>query len=159
MLSLGVLPLVDIGFSFGIIAVTVWFFFVQSPFLFKRLGRQRFVPIMMQIVQLFMKFVVPLNAVVAILSTLRTNFTFDASTIAACIAVVVTAINGFVIVPKALAAGRMSMKERVGTDDTSSVRDFAVEGGSKTATKALHQTVVLFTLLMVGSLVAHVVLI
>jgi len=40
-----VLSLVDVGLSGGIVVLTVYFFFLQSPFLFGRLGRAKFVPI------------------------------------------------------------------------------------------------------------------
>ena len=55
------LLLFDLAISSGIVFITVWFFFVQNPFLFQRIGREKFVPIMMQITQLYFKFILALN--------------------------------------------------------------------------------------------------
>jgi hypothetical protein len=145
--------LLDLAVSAGIIFITVWFFFVQSPFLFQRLGRQKFVPIMMQITQLYFKTIILLNIAVFSLS-----FVQQGETTAAAVALVATSVNHFVIVPKALAKGRKSMKERVNTDNSSNVKDFVIEGGSTTETKTMHQMVVLFVLVDVGALVAHLLL-
>eukprot|EP00516_Mucochytrium_quahogii_P005415 CAMPEP_0203750324 /NCGR_PEP_ID=MMETSP0098-20131031/4570_1 /ASSEMBLY_ACC=CAM_ASM_000208 /TAXON_ID=96639 /ORGANISM=" , Strain NY0313808BC1" /LENGTH=109 /DNA_ID=CAMNT_0050639557 /DNA_START=263 /DNA_END=588 /DNA_ORIENTATION=- len=71
-------------------------------------------------------------------------------TLAALVAVSATLFNTYVIVPRALAAGKASAVERAKNENTSSVKDFAIEGGSKTETKTLHQTVVAFVLVMVG---------
>lgn len=147
--------LLDLAISSGIVFVTVWFFFVQSPFLFSRMGRQKFVPIMMQIMQLYFKFVLALNVLVFLVSL----YAHGTIVITTLVALVATLINLFVIVPKALKRGRQSMRERVGTDDTSDVKEFAIEGGSKTETKTMHQLVVLFVLIMVGALVWHMLLI
>lgn len=147
--------LLDLAISSGIVFVTIWFFFVQSPFLFSRMGRQKFVPIMMQITQLYFKFVLALNVLVFLVSL----YVHGTIVITSLVALVATLINFFVIVPKALQKGRQSMRERVGTDDTSDVKDFAIEGGSKTETKTMHQLVVLFVLIMVGALISHMLLI
>jgi len=156
----GFLLLADTCVSAGIIFVTVWFFFVQSPFLFNRLGREKFVPIMMQIMQLYFKFTVVLNGAVAAISTLRSEGgpLKESQNVAACAALAAVLINLLVVVPRALAAGRRSMRERKGTDNSSSVKDFAIEGGSKTETKTMHQTVVVFVLVDVAALVAHILL-
>lgn len=144
-------PLVDIAISAGIVFVTVWFFFVQSPFLFNRLGRQKFVPIMMQITQLYFKFIMALNVASFVVSLYYTKTVVMTSVLA----LAATCLNYLVIVPKALQKGRQSMRERVGTDNTSDIKDFVVEGGSKTETKTMHQMVVVFVLVMVGAHVVH----
>mmetsp|Transcript_16436 Transcript_16436/g.47206 ORF Transcript_16436/g.47206 Transcript_16436/m.47206 type:complete len:160 (-) Transcript_16436:1740-2219(-) len=157
MATVGLLLLLDLSVSAGIVFVTVWFFFVQSPFLFNRLGRQKFVPIMMQITQLYFDFVVILNMAVLLLSFLRVS-TLEKQNIAAGVSSLAVLFNTFFLVPRALARGRATMRERVEKDDSSSVKDFAVEGGSKTGTKTMHQLVVLFVLIMVGALVVHMFL-
>ena len=147
------LLLLDMCFSAGVIFITVWFFFVQSPFLSNRLGREKFVPIMMQLMQLYFKFIVALHGIIVALSILRSGGQHTA--IAAGLA---NAFNLIVIVPRALERGRKSMRERSGTDNSSSVKDFAIEGGSKTETKVMHQLVVLFVLIDTGALAAHILL-
>ena len=148
------LSILDIGLSGGIVLVTVWFFFLQSPFLFKRLGRAKFVPIMMQMTQLFFDVQVVFGVLLVALAGLRVQG-LDANTGTAAAAFVFTAVNRMVIVPKALAKGRASAEERGTNPDSRSATDFAVQGGSKTETKTMHQTVVLFVLLNVGALAAH----
>jgi hypothetical protein len=147
------LLLLDLAISSGIVFITVWFFFVQSPFLFQRMGRQKFVPIMMQITQLYFKFILALNVTAFALSTHLNGFT-----IASVIALVVTLLNYFVVVPRALAKGRQSMRERVGADNSADIKDFVIDGGSKTETKTMHQLVVLLVLVMVGALAVHMLL-
>ena len=53
-------------------------------------------------------------------------------------------INLFLIVPRALQAGARAIHEADKEKDEHAVVKFAVEGGSTTQTKSLHQTVVLF---------------
>ena len=155
--SIALPTLLDLSLSAGILFITVWFFFLQSPFLFNRLGRQRFVPIMMQITQLYFKVITMLNVAVFALSFVRVQL--HAQTVAAGFALFATLINHFIIVPKALQAGRSSMKERVDNDDTSKVKDFVIDGGAKHSTKVWHQTVVAFVFAMVGGHVLHVLLV
>ena len=66
------------------------------------------------------------------------------------------ALNWFVVVPAALKAGARSTRERKG-DNSKDLKEFAVNGGGKTETKSLHQTVVVFVLIMVGAFVGHLV--
>jgi hypothetical protein len=129
------------------VGITVWFFFVQSPKLFSLLGRKRFVPIMMPLTQLY--------SGVALLLSL-TGFLLNLSLLPGLGAGLV-AINYFFIVPRALQAGRSSTAERA-KEESHSVADFAVEGGSKTATKTLHQTVVFFVLAATATNLAHLFL-
>jgi hypothetical protein len=65
-------------------------------------------------------------------------------------------LNYFVVVPRALAKGRQSTRERVQTDNSANIKNFVIEGGSKTETKTMHQLVVLFVLIMIGALVVHI---
>ena len=64
------------------------------------------------------------------------------------------AIDRFLFVPMELKAEARSHWERKG-DNGKDLADFDVSGGSKSSTKALHQTVVVFVLIMTAALVAH----
>mmetsp|Transcript_41821 Transcript_41821/g.100373 ORF Transcript_41821/g.100373 Transcript_41821/m.100373 type:complete len:170 (-) Transcript_41821:56-565(-) len=147
------------GFTVG---TTLWFFFVQSPFLFNLMGREKFVPIMMQLTKLWVTTmfasVSGLMAVVTVLlrgtTTTTTGGNMDFYLVGlAWLAIV---INKFLVVPQALKAGARSHAERKG-DNSKDVKSFVVRGGSRTETKKWHQTVVLFVLVMAGALVAHTV--
>jgi len=150
-----ILSIADVGLSGGILVLTVYFFFLQSPYLFKRLGRTKFVPIMMQMTKLFFNVQVAFGIVLAALSFLRVNS--SAPTIAAAAALAATSVNRFFVVPKALAAGRASAKERAENESHSTV-DFVVQGGSKTETKTLHLTVVAVVFANVGAILLHLIL-
>lgn len=65
-------------------------------------------------------------------------------------------INKYFVVPKALKAGARSHNQRKG-DNSKDVQEFVVEGGGKSETKVLHQTVVVFVLIMSGAFIAHLV--
>lgn len=156
-----VMALVDrlnIGVSAGIVFISVWFFFVQSPSLFKRIGRKSFVPIMMHLTRLYFNAVTALNIVVAAVAHARAGGAFPPHVIAAIFALVCTLLNRFVIMPRALEAGKKSFKTNKEEANTQDVTDFAVDGAAKTGTKALHQTVVAFVLAMVAGQVAYLVL-
>ena len=62
-------------------------------------------------------------------------------------------INAIVVVPRALEAGKRATRT---ADKSQSVGSFAVDGGHQTDTKTLHQTVVLFVVIMLGASVVHV---
>ena len=47
----------------GNVGVAVWFFFIQSPFLFKLMGRKKFVPYMMAMTRLWIRVALVLNVV------------------------------------------------------------------------------------------------
>ena len=147
------LTLLDILLSGSILSLTVYFFFVQSPFLFGRLGRAKFVPIMMQMTQLFFNVQVVLGVALVVLSYARVQLGIH--TVGAVLALAATTVNRFVVVPRALAAGRASAKERAENPDSHSATDFAVQGGSKTQTKTLHQTVVAVVFANVGFVAFH----
>jgi hypothetical protein len=148
------------GFTVG---TTVWFFFVQSPFLFQRLGREKFVPIMMPLTRLWVTtmfgsvsclLAVGVAGPLCVTSndTPRTRLPLSLTGLAW----LAVALNKFLVVPKALKAGAKSHQERKG-DHSKDVKSFVVQGGSQTQTKAWHQTVVVFVLVMAGALVAHTV--
>jgi hypothetical protein len=141
------------GFSVG---TTVWFFFIQSPFLLKILGKEKFTPTMMKLIELWAKTVSALFVLVqplrVVLSGNKASPIMDLVPLA--IGWTAIAVNRFVIVPRALQAGWKSSRGRKG-DNSKDVKDFAVQGGGRTETKSLHQTVVLYVLIMSGGLVGH----
>ena len=145
------------GFAAG---TTVFFFFIQSPLLIKRLGREKFVPLMMALTRMFFQVMFPTVTTIALASVLiNQKLQSSASSAPASLALALTAwlavaINRFLFVPMALKAGARSHQERKG-DNGKDLADFAVRGGSKSSTKALHQTVVVFVLIMTAALVAH----
>jgi hypothetical protein len=150
------------GFTVG---TTVWFFFVQSPFLFNLMGREKFVPNMMQMTRLWVSTMfLSVSALVTVCLAapyvLGSSATTASSiTLNGCLlglSWLAIAVNKFIIVPKALKVGAKSHNERKG-DNSKDVKSFVVQGGSKTQTKTLHQTVVVFVLLMTVALVAHTV--
>lgn len=148
------LDLLLTGFVTG---TTVWFFFIQSPHLFQRMGREKFVPIMMGLTKLSMTTI--FVCVVCVSLTAAANYQQSgnsAQLLWALAALVATSINHFFVVRAALQAGAESQAERKG-DNSRDVKDFAVQGGSKTQTKTLHQSVVAFVLLMTGASVGHLV--
>jgi uncharacterized membrane protein YgcG len=151
------------GFAAG---TTVFFFFIQSPLLIKRLGREKFVPIMMALTKLFFQVMFPTVTTIALTSVLINQKLQSpvpgSSLMLALTAWLAVAINHFLCVPMALQAGARSHQERKG-DNGKDLTDFAVSGGSKSSgggksqTKTLHQTVVVFVLIMTAALVAHLV--
>lgn len=130
----------------SIVAITVWFFFIQSPFLFNHLGRAKFVPIMMAITKVFFKFILIPCIIQFLLAIARTDGGIALGPLV-CLSGI--CINYFIIVPNALKAGLRSTKER-NAEENNSVKDFVVEGGSKTETAFWHRLVIVFTLVMVA---------
>lgn len=143
------------GFTIG---VTAWHFFLQSPLMFKTMGKEKFVPIMMQLTRLWNKtmFVSSSSVLLASLLLVRQQEQTFVSLNVYLVGLgwLAMAINRFVVVPRALRAGAQSVSERKG-DNNRDVKEFAVSGGGKTSTKNLHQTVVVFVLIMVVALLAH----
>ena len=139
-----------LAFVFG---ATAWFFFVQSPMLLKKLGREQFVPIQMRLtVVLFRTLIVILFIMLGASSA---HSPLDSSTtLAAGIALAAGLINHFLVIPNALRAGGQSRTDIKGKDSEGSIAGFASEGvGNKT--QWLHRLVVLFVVIMLGGVVMH----
>ena len=143
----------DLLASSFIIGATIWFFFIQSPVLLKKLGRERFVPIQMRLTIVLFK---TLSA--ALLLMLGASFwhssVWSATTLAAAVATAAGLINWIYVVPKALRAGGRSIAEIRGKDSEGSLEGFTSEGVG-TKTKTLHRLVVLFVVIMVGGTIYH----
>jgi hypothetical protein len=136
-----------------VLGATVWFFLIQSPALFKSMGRERFVPLQMRLALLFFKTVTAVLAVMLLATIVRTEALMAWPTITAATAFIAVAINKLVVLPRALRAGGQSIRKDDHTGDAAAV-DFVNEGAGM-STKKWHRLVVLFVGLMVFGLVAH----
>ena len=144
------LDLFALVFVFG---STVWFFFVQSPVLLKKLGREQFVPIQMRLIVVLLKTLTISLFIMLGASAGHSPFS-SYPTIAAGIALVAVLINKFAILPRALRAGGQGRADIKGKDSEGSTASFAVEGvGNRT--KSLHRLVVLFVVIMLGGVTVH----
>lgn len=144
------IDLAALSFAFG---ATVWFFFVQSPVLLRRLGRDAFVPVQMRLtLVLFQALALSTLVSLAASSVLAPldSFVVASSGMAAFGAWV----NKFVIVPRALRAGGQTRKQVHGRDHEASTLAFADHGVGR-GTRFFHRLVVLFVLVMLAGLACH----
>jgi hypothetical protein len=142
------------GFTVG---VTVWHFFLQSPLMFKLMGKETFVPLMMQLTRLWVQTMfVSSTALLLISLVLSLQQEVPLNLYLVGIGWLAMTVNRFVFVPKALKAGARSIHQRKG-DHTKDLQEFYVNGGGKTETKVLHQTVVVVVLIMAGAFLTHMV--
>jgi hypothetical protein len=136
-----------------VLGATAWFFFVQSPVLLKKLGREKFVPLQMRLTVVLFK-VLTAALLIMLGATALANPIAAPITIAAGVALLGGLINQFVVVPRALRAGGQSRKDIKGKDHEGSTPSFASEGaGNKT--KWMHRLVVLFVVVMLGGIFTH----
>jgi hypothetical protein len=139
-----------------VIAIPVWVFFLQSPLLVQFMGRDRFIPPMMRITKLMFHWTLPIAATVAAISSYllgNTDIINSIEFISSAISLLSVLINSIIVVPHALDAGKRSTRT---ADKSKSVTKFAVDGASKSDTKTLHQTVVLFVVIMLAASITHV---
>jgi hypothetical protein len=121
------------------------------------MGREKFVPIMMQMTRVWVRTMFySVTGLLLVSWIIQQQFQSSLKHYIVLVAWLAILANRFVIVPRALKAGAKSHDERKG-DNTKDVKDFVVQGGSKTETKTLHQAVVLCVLIMAGALLAHLV--
>lgn len=145
-----VVDLLAMAFVFG---ATVWFFFVQSPVLLKRMGREQFVPIQMRLTIVLFKTLVAL-LLVMLGTTLVHSPVASAATLTAGIGLLGGLINQVFVVPRALRAGGRSRADIKGQDREGSTARFASEGAGN-RTRSLHRLVVVFVVVMLGGVVGH----
>ena len=156
MTVIRLVDLLAIALSLGAI---VWFFFVQSPVLIKRMGSQDFVPLQMRLTWLLFRYlvVVALVLVAAAVAPLATGSepttTGMVSAAAAAVAIIV---NSLLVVPRALRAGGHTRGEERSDEEDRSVARFASEGGGE-ASRVWHRLVVLFVLIAAAGLVVHAI--
>ena len=145
--------ILTLAYAFG---ATLWFFFVQSPVLVRRMGRDNFVPLQMSMVGPLFKSL-SLSLLVMTAATLAQGFVFfSAPVLTALIALAGALINTIHIIPRALKQGGKSRKEELDVEAQKSVTRFASEGGGK-ASQFWHRLVVLFVLIMFAGLIPHAV--
>jgi len=82
----------------------------------------------------------------------NTNILNSIEFISSAVSLLSVLINSIIVVPRALEAGKRAVRT---TDRSKSVTKFAVDGGSKSDTKTLHQTVVLFVVIMLAASITH----
>ncbi len=145
-----VLDLLTLAFVFG---ATAWFFFVQSPVLLARLGRERFVPLQMRLTVVLFK-VLGVALLLMMGTTLVHSPLASMATVTAALALAGGLINRYVVVPRALRAGGRSIKGLAGNDEEGSTAGFASEGAGH-ETRLLHRLVVLFVVIMLAGVVGH----
>ena len=150
MVAILLFTLVDLLLSSFVIGATLWLFFFQSPHLFHVMGREKFVPIMMQMTKLwvgtmFLATTALLMVCVGEIILGDIERTSQISLYPVAIAWVGITTNRWIVVPRALQAGARSHAERIG-DNSKDYKSFAIEGGSKTETKKLHVLVMTFGL-------------
>jgi hypothetical protein len=144
------IDLFALAFVFG---ATTWFFFVQSPVLLKKLGREQFVPIQMRLTVVLFRALNILLLVMLGAAAGHSSFG-SATTLAAGIALVAGLVNQFVVLPRALKAGGQSRMDIKGKDSEGSTASFASKGvGDRT--QWLHRLVVLFVVIMLVGVVVH----
>mmetsp|Transcript_18073 Transcript_18073/g.23327 ORF Transcript_18073/g.23327 Transcript_18073/m.23327 type:complete len:163 (-) Transcript_18073:315-803(-) len=138
-----------------LIGVPVWVFFIQSPLLFKFMGRDRFISPMMRLTSTMFRWTLPVCASVSLGLSFTLSFSKSTTPIIGSSVVCFSAllINSIIIVPRALAAGKQATRT---VDRTQKVTDFAVDGGHKSDTRTLHQTVVLFVTIHLVAAICHV---
>jgi energy-converting hydrogenase Eha subunit A len=144
----------DVVLSGSVIGATAWFFFVQSPVLIKMMGRDRFTPIQMRLTKILFQTLTIATALIVVLSFLGGGGVTSLSFLGAVVGLLGAAINKYLIVPRALIAGGKGRMEEKDKADDKSVQSFAVEGAGPAA-KTMHQTVVLFVVVMLGGLAVH----
>lgn len=138
------------GFTVG---VTIYHYFIQSPTLMKFMGKEKFTPLMMALTRLWAK-VMFVSSTANLLTSLYLSSKSTMNIHMVAIGWLAMALNRFLVVPAALKAGARSTRERKG-DNSRDLKEFAVSGGGKASTKSLHQTVVVFVLIMVGAFIGH----
>ena len=145
--------MLSLAYAFG---ATVWFFFVQSPVLVKRMGRDQFVPLQMSMVGPLFK-----SLSFALLIMLGATFAQGLAlpslpVLTAVLAFTGALINAIYVIPRALKYGGKSRKEELEPEAQKSVARFASDGGGK-ASRLWHRLVVLFVVVMVTGLIPHAV--
>lgn len=145
-----VIDLFALAFVFG---ATAWFFFVQSPVLLKKLGREQFVPIQMRLIAVLFK-TLTISVFIMFGASAGHSPLSSYTTIASGIALVAVLINKFVVLPRALKAGGQGRADIKGKDNEGSTANFAAVGvGNRT--KLLHRLVVLFVVIMLAGVAVH----
>ncbi|MCO4763320.1 MAG: DUF4149 domain-containing protein, partial [Myxococcales bacterium] len=153
--------LIAAAFALG---ATVWFFFVQAPFLLRKLGRERFVPIQMLATRQYGRALVVATGVMLVAAVVDALMAEPALTDllgpvvgTAALATVAALFNAVVLIPRAIKAGGRGYRDIRGQDGEASTVGFVADGvGNATAT--MHRLVVLAVVTMLAGVVAHLAL-
>ena len=147
------IDLFALAFALG---TTLWFFFIQSPVLIKRMGRDKFVPLQMRLTRVLFKCLY-ISLLVMFAAALAANAGAPSlPVVTAAIALLGAVVNNFLIIPRALRAGARSIRDELKPDQQSSVERFVSEGGGASA-RFWHRAVVLFVIVMLAGLLPHAV--
>lgn len=147
------IDLLSLAFVFG---STAWFFFVQSPVLVKRMGRDRFLPLQMSLALVLFRSLSVALLVMAGAALASTHAPGSTLVLTALVALAGAVINTVFILPRALKTGGVSLKEVQSNDEQKSVGNFVSQGGGQ-ASAFWHRVVVVFVIVMLGGLVPHAV--
>lgn len=148
-LALG-LDLLAAAFALG---ATVWFFFIQSPALIKKMGKEKFIPIQMRLTIVLFKSLTLALVVMCAASLVHGASVFAMPVLSALLALIAVLLNNFVVVPCALRGG-LARKDAMSREDQTSITAFASVGAGQPS-KFWHRMVVLFVLAMVAGLIPH----
>ncbi len=157
-------PLVGLMAAAFALGATVWFFFVQAPFLLRRLGRERFVPIQMLATRQYGRALVVATGVMlaAAVADALTHGLALANLLTplvgtAALATVAALVNARVLIPRAIKAGGRGYLDVRGHDSEASTASFAADGVGE-ATATMHRLVVLAVVTMLAGVVPHLIL-
>ncbi len=147
------IDLLALSYAFGGIA---WFFFVQAPVLVRRLGRDRSVPLLMGLAPALFR-----STTVALLVMFGASFAVAGTlhawpVVTAALALIGSAANAFVVLPRALRTGGRSLRETQDVETQKSVANFVSQGAGE-ASRGWHRAVVLFVVVTLAGLLPHAV--
>lgn len=131
-----------------------WFFFVQTPVLLKRMGRDRFVPLQLSLVKPLFRTVLGVVTVGVVAAFLSTTGHLALGSAAA--SWVLSVVLLFVVAPRAMRAGGESLAESLDSEQQKALGRFTVDGGGD-STKVWHRVLGLLTIAVVVLSAAHLV--
>lgn len=136
------------------LGATVWFFFIQSPALIKKMGKEKFIPIQMRLTIVLFKSLTMAIVVMCAASLIHGTSVLAAPMLSAVLALVAVLLNNFVVVPRALRVGGLARKDEMSKSDQKSVTAFASVGAGQRS-KFWHRMVVMCVLVMAAGLIPH----
>lgn len=149
-----ILPrMLDLLLMSFVLGATAWFFFIQSPALIRLLGRPQFVALQMRMIRIYFMSIVPalyLSAVASWFIAGVASHLFMTSLMAALAA----SVNAWVILPRALRAGKESQRASMEKGATLPMASFASEG-ARQETKVFHRLIVLIVGIMLVLVLGH----
>ena len=132
----------------------VWFFFVQSPLLIRRIGSYDFVPLQMRMTRVLFRYLSVLSIIVVVAVVAAGNELTGVPMVSSVVAAIATLTNALFVVPRALRAGGHTRSEERTEEENRSVARFASEGGGE-ASRLGHRLVVVFVLIQAAGLITR----